>query len=107
MPKFKDSVIKIALQIPKGKVASYGQVAAYAGYPRGARAVGWTLNKLPPETNAPWWRIINNKGYISMKGYYFTQEDFKDRLEEEGIKVSKNYEIDIEKYRWTPDPIPE
>lgn len=106
MGVFKESVIKYVSAIPKGNVASYGQIALYAGYPRGARQVGWILNKLPENTNVPWWRVINNKGYISIKAHStYDAEIQKVLLEKEGVIIDKAYNIDINKYRYNPEII--
>ena len=60
-----DKIHGIILQIPKGKVATYGQVAALAGKPRAARTVGWALNShKSPEL--PWQRVINAGGRSSL-----------------------------------------
>jgi methylated-DNA-protein-cysteine methyltransferase-like protein len=100
MSKFKDKIIQIVRLIPKGKVASYGQVALIAGYPRGARQVGWILHVAGGENGTPWWRVINNKGRISTKCLEHNPNIQKQMLEEDGIIVAKNLDIDIEKYRW-------
>ncbi len=46
--------------VPRGKIATYGQIATLAGYPNHARAVGSTLKKLPNNTKIPWYRIVNS-----------------------------------------------
>lgn len=101
--KFKESVVRIVRLIPKGKVASYGQVALYLGLPRAARQVGWILNQLEGNTPVPWWRVVNNDGRISIKGSKYSALDQKKLLEGENIKVSKDFTFDIEKYRLIPD----
>lgn len=98
--KFKDSVLVIVNKIPKGKVASYGQIALYADSPRAARQVGWILNRFGNEV--PWWRVINNSGRISIKHAEISAVEQKELLEDEGIEVTGRFEIDIEKYRWNP-----
>lgn len=104
MPKsFTNKVIATVKKIPFGKVASYGQVALYAGVPRGARQVGWILHatETKPSIQIPWWRVINNSGRISIKGSYSYTPDLQRKLLlAEGIEVAKNFDIDIEKYRW-------
>ena len=100
MPSFKKLVIESIKQIPHGKVASYGQIAVYAGVPRAARAVGMILNKLPTNTDLPWWRVVNNSGKLTIRGSIFTRDDQKSLLESEGIKFKKEHELEIEKYRW-------
>ncbi|HTK03484.1 MAG TPA: MGMT family protein [Alphaproteobacteria bacterium] len=102
MSKFKDSVIKIVNLIPHGKVVSYGQVALYLGMPRAARQVGWILNGLEDEFPVPWWRVVNNKGYLSIKGSMYTAQDQKELLVKEGIEVQEDFTFDIEKYRFRP-----
>jgi methylated-DNA-protein-cysteine methyltransferase related protein len=99
MSDFSKQVFKIVKSIPKGKVASYGQIALLAGYPRGARQVGWTLNKLTDGT-VPWWRVINNSGRVSIKHSEYSALEQKTLLENEGIPVTDNFEIDINKYRF-------
>ena len=67
---FNEKVYRIVKRIPKGRVATYGQLAAFLGLPRAARAVGRAMHQLddlPPvkSRNYPWWRVINSQGYIS------------------------------------------
>lgn len=98
--KFAEVVIDIIKQIPYGFVASYGQVAVYAGKPGAARAVGWILRQAQ-DHDIPWHRVINNQGRISIKGNWFADAQMQaDLLRKEGIVVSKNFSIDIEKYRF-------
>lgn len=104
---FKQKVIAITWRIPYGKVASYGQVAHLVGVPRGARQVGWILNKTEgtSDIDFPWWRVINNQGRISIKGTkYNTATLQKKLLTAEGLKITDSLELDIEAYRWHPSP---
>lgn len=101
MSPFKQKIIQIVKMIPKGNVVSYGQVSLMAGVPRGARQVGWILHQHGDQV--PWWRVINNAGRISIKSVEHHANLQRDLLEKEGIKVTKNLNIDIEKYRWKPD----
>lgn len=103
MSKFKDSVVKVVRMIPKGRVASYGQVALYVGTPRAARQVGWILNGLGEGLSVPWWRVVNNEGRISIKSSKYSALDQKRLLGKEGIKVKKDLTFDIKKYRFIPD----
>jgi methylated-DNA-protein-cysteine methyltransferase-like protein len=61
-------VYRVVRRIPAGRVATYGTVARLAGRPGAARTVGWALSALPPETDVPWWRVINAQGCISLAG---------------------------------------
>lgn len=103
MSKFKEGVIKIVSLVPKGKIVSYGQVALYIGMPRAGRQVGWILNKLEEGTEIPWWRVVNKKGYLSIKGSRYTANDQKDLLIKEGIEIEDDFSFDIERYRFVPD----
>lgn len=103
MSPFKEKVIKIVLSVPKGKVVSYGQVAAYAGAPRAAREVGWIMNELG-SGEVPWWRVLNNKGYISIRGNVTADKELQKKLlEADGVVVSDEFTLDMDTYRYLPD----
>jgi methylated-DNA-protein-cysteine methyltransferase related protein len=86
-------------QIPQGKVATYGQIAELAGYPRQARMVGYALHSTPAEIDIPWHRVINSQGEISLRGSG-AGELQKVLLENEGIKFTSSGKISLAKYRW-------
>ncbi|PJF43030.1 MAG: cysteine methyltransferase [Candidatus Thermofonsia Clade 1 bacterium] len=65
MPGFNERVYSLVRRIPRGKVLTYGRVAALLGVPRGARAVGWALHGAP--SDVPWQRVVNAKGRISTR----------------------------------------
>lgn len=97
---FTQRVKQIIKKIPRGKVATYGQIAAYAGSPRAVRQVVWILNSSSRKDKLPWHRVINRNGKISLKpnhGY----EIQKMLLEKEGVKFDKSESIDFEHYLWT------
>lgn len=94
-------VLGCVKKVPKGRVVSYGQVAAAAGHPRAARQVGGILKCLPQPTDIPWWRVINKQGYISIKGNWTaTKELQRDLLIRDGVKVSENFKVDMNKYKF-------
>ncbi|MBI5530029.1 MAG: MGMT family protein [Candidatus Doudnabacteria bacterium] len=99
---FKENVIKFLQKVPKGKVVSYGQAAAAAGSPRAARQVGGILRSIDTTAEkVPWWRVVNNGGVISIKGNWTATKDLqKQLLEKEGIKIERDFSLDMEKYRW-------
>ena len=98
---FKQQVLNIIAGIPKGKVMSYGQVAAMAGIPRAARQVGGILRHYDGNDSLPWWRVINNTGHITIKGNFIATPALqKQLLERDGIKVAKNYSLDMREYRF-------
>ena len=90
---FKDGVLEEVRKIPKGSVASYGQIAFFAGKPRGAREVGWILNRRGDDGITPWWRIINTKGYISIKHDEISALEQKRLLEEDGVEVGEDFSV--------------
>ena len=101
---FKDKVVQIIQQIPYGKVTTYGTVATLAGSPRSAREVGYLLHSLTQKYNLPWQRVINKKGYISIRGDDVNMKNLQKKLlEEEGVEVTDDFMIDLEKYGWNGD----
>lgn len=88
--------------IPKGTVASYGQIAEIAGIPRGARQVGYTLRNLPEGHKIPWHRVIQASGKIAFDKDTRQFEVQRDRLTMEGVTVLAG-RIDMNKYRWQPN----
>ncbi|HEX3099350.1 MAG TPA: MGMT family protein [Patescibacteria group bacterium] len=103
---FKEQVYKAVGEIPKKKLVSYGQVAAVCGSPRAARQVGWMLRLLDGDNSVPWWRVINAAGEISIKGNLISTPLLqKAKIEAEGIPVSKDFKIDLEKYRYHYFPV--
>lgn len=95
-----EKIYQIVAQIPEGKVATYGQIADLAGYPRQARQVGYALNSTPEELDIPWQRVINSKGKISSRGNPIWENMQKSLLESEGIIFSLNGKIDLDKFQW-------
>jgi methylated-DNA-protein-cysteine methyltransferase-like protein len=69
--------------------------------PRAARLIGQAMSKMEDLPDFPWWRVLNNKGYISIKGNKFASKQMqKQLLEAEGIEVSSDFTINIEKHRF-------
>ena len=102
---FTLSVINIIKKIPRGKVLSYGLVALLAGNPRGARGVSWILHSMTGKHKLPWWRVVNSKGIISLKTPE-AKEHQTFMLKQEGVAVSDDYWIDMNKYLWEiPDSV--
>jgi methylated-DNA-protein-cysteine methyltransferase-like protein len=87
-----DKVYEVVLRIPAGSVASYGQVSRAAGMFRGARIVGWALGCLPPDTDIPWQRVVNQKGWLSIVNPRLPKLRQKELLEREGVIVAEKGE---------------
>ena len=99
---FSARVKQIIKDVPPGKVATYGQIAACAGNPRAARQVAWLLHSSSRKDNLPWHRIINSKGGISLPaGGGFEEQRLL--LEAEGIPVDEKGRVRLSKYLWRPD----
>ena len=95
-------ILNVIVQIPKGKVASYGQVATFAGLPKHARLVGKVLGQLPSDHDIPWYRVINSQGRISLnkldeKGMCVQTA----KLLEEGVVVI-NGKVNLKQFQWRP-----
>lgn len=101
MKDFFKQVYQIVAQIPKGKVASYGQIAALLGEPRHARIVGWAMHDAPKELNLPCHRVVNKSGKLS-PGYIFGPGEQRILLEKEGVTFLEDGHIDMNKYLWEP-----
>ncbi len=97
---FKDKVIQIVKKIPYGKATTYGTVALLSGLPRGARLVGGVLRFNSDKHNLPWHRVINREGYISIKSLNHPKQLQKVLLEQEGIEVTPDFMVNLEKYGW-------
>lgn len=95
---FKEKVLLIVNSIPKGQVTTYGTIATLAGIPRGARLVGGILHFKGEKT--PWHRIVNRNGFISTKCLDHPKQLQKVLLEQEGIEVTADFMINLEKYGW-------
>ncbi len=95
----QERIWQIVHQIPRGKVASYGQVAKLAGLPGYARYVGFVLKNLPTGSKLPWHRVVNSKGIISFPTGTAPYLRQKERLEKEGV-VFINGRFSMARYQW-------
>ena len=98
---FYQRVVDIIKNIPQRKVATYGQIARYAGNPQAARQVAYILHASSEKEDLPWHRVINSKGGISLKsrqGY----ELQKQLLEKEGVVFNRDDCVDLQEYLWLP-----
>jgi len=101
-PTIAERIWQVIAMIPKGRVATYGQVAELAGLPGGARRVGRVLSQLPNGSRIPWHRVINASGGISLpprSGGYARQ---KRRLEREGVRFNASGRIALRRFKWNP-----
>ncbi len=96
-----DRIYSVVRRIPRGRVATYGQIAREAGLPRHARHVGHALRALHPGSRLPWYRVINSRGEISVRaGEGFASQ--AERLEAEGVVLDVRGRVDLKRFGWTP-----
>ena len=103
MTDFKEKTLAFISAIPKGKVVSYGQVAAAAGSPRAARQVGGILRALSDEQSKiiPWWRVVNNRGFLSIRGNWTATKELQAYLlKQERVPVDQDFTLIMQQYRW-------
>ena len=94
-------IYEVVLRIPKGKVATYGQVAGMAGR-CSPRNVGYALSALPPDLDIPWQRVINRQGRISPRSEPGGDSIQRQLLEAEGVVFDDNDQVDLNRYGWRP-----
>ena len=103
MPTASSSYPKIyaaVSRIPKGRVATYGQVAVLAGLPRQARLVGYALHTLPADSDVPWHRVVNAAGKISLRADGLGHDELQAHLlRREGVRFVDGA-IPLARYRW-------
>ena len=88
-------------RVPRGKVATYGQIAALAGLPGNARQVGYALHALNAATALPWQRVVNAAGAISLRPF---DGGISQRLllEKEGVRFDARGRIPLKSFGWRP-----
>lgn len=100
---FFELVFEVARQIPKGRVTSYGAIAACLGIKSSARMVGWAMNgagRVRPRVPAH--RVVNRLGILSGKHHFFPPGNMEKLLKKEGIKVKDDQVVDFKKLFWDP-----
>lgn len=98
-PTLQEIIWQYVAAIPRGSVATYGQIAKLCGYPSHARYVGTVLKQLPSDSRLPWHRVVNAKGETSFPSNHPCATLQRERLESEGV-VFKNSKIRLSDYLW-------
>jgi len=100
---FRERFYAVISRIPRGRVATYGQVARLAGLPGRARQVGYAMAALPDDTRVPWHRVVNAQGKCSLRGDggpgHIVQ---RLRLQRERVRFDGEGRLSLERYRWRP-----
>jgi methylated-DNA-protein-cysteine methyltransferase-like protein len=100
---FFEQVFDVVRLIPKGRVTSYGGIAAALGTKLSARMVGWAMNaahNIKPKVPAH--RVVNRNGLLSGKMHFAYPEQMQELLEKEGVKVVEDKIVAFEKLYWNP-----
>lgn len=87
---------------PSGRVTTYGWIAAAMDFPRGARMVGWFMNKTPRGESVPAQRVVNSKGELSGSWAFGHRGRMRELLEQEGVVFSGEGRIDLKRFGWDP-----
>lgn len=98
--QFKERVYALVQQIPRGKVMTYGQIAALCGEPRAAWEVGQIAHTGPAEL--PWQRVVNKQGGLAAGWPGGGQAAHRAMLEADGVSVSDEYTVDVDMLQWWP-----
>ncbi len=86
--------------IPRGRVATYGQVARLAGMPGHARQVGYALNALAEDSGIPWHRVVNARGEVSTRSEPGCEVIQRELLEAEGVRFDDRGRLSLTRYQW-------
>ncbi len=92
----------MAKLVPKGRVTSYGAIAAYIGMKRSARMVGYAMNASHGDPSIPAHRVVNRNGMLTGKHHFSGPDEMQRRLELEGIQVKDDKILNFEKHFWDP-----
>ncbi|RME52178.1 MAG: hypothetical protein D6790_18905 [Caldilineae bacterium] len=102
--KVYQDILLVVAQIPRGQVATYGQIAWIVGAAT-PRMVGYALAGLPENTDIPWQRVINSQGGLSPRGDPLAVDVQRRRLEAEGVQFGPEGRVDLDRFGWEgPDP---
>lgn len=97
-----ERIWRVAARIPRGKVATYGQIAALAGLPGAARQAGYAMHQLPEGSRVPWQRVVNARGEVSPRSEPGGELLQRALLEREGVRFDARGRIDLARYGWRP-----
>jgi methylated-DNA-protein-cysteine methyltransferase-like protein len=95
-----DRIHDVVSRIPRGRVATYGQIARLAGLAGQARLVGYALHALPATRSIPWHRVVNARGGISTRPPHDARQ--RRLLQQEGVRFNASGRIPLDSYQWRP-----
>lgn len=97
---YYDRVYEVVRRIPKGRVTTYGYIAALTGSPRASRAVGYALHFNPDPSNIPCHRVVNRSGRVAPAFAFGGPDEQAARLRADGVEVSDEGYVDLGLYSW-------
>jgi len=97
-------IYAVVRRIPRGRVATYGQIAELAGLPGHARQVGYALHALPQGSTVPWHRVLNARGTLSLRRDSGAEISQRIRLEQEGVRFDAGGRVALARLQWRPAP---
>ena len=95
-------IYAVVRRIPRGRVATYGQVAVLAGLPGQARQVGYAMHALPDDSDVPWHRVLNARGAVSRRAEPAAETLQRALLEGEGLRFDARGRLDLARCRFQP-----
>jgi methylated-DNA-protein-cysteine methyltransferase-like protein len=98
---FTEKAKALIKRIPRGRVATYGQIACLAGFPGAARQVAWLLHSSSDKDRLPWHRVIGGRGRISLPRVRGFETQLR-LLRAEGVEVSPSGRVDLGRFLWEP-----
>jgi methylated-DNA-protein-cysteine methyltransferase-like protein len=101
LTSFADVAAEAIRRIPRGRVSTYGRIAALCGSPLAARQVVWLLHASAARLGLPWYRVVNKQGKIALPRRGGFEEQTR-LLRSEGVSVSREGLIDLERFLWKP-----
>jgi methylated-DNA-protein-cysteine methyltransferase-like protein len=99
---FFQDVFEVVKLIPKGRVTSYGGIAAYLGLKGSARMVGWAMNQAHLDPEVPAQRVVNRNGLLTGKHHFVTESAMQELLEKDGVKVKNDRVVNFSEIYWDP-----
>lgn len=104
---FFQAVYDVVRVIPRGKVTSYGAIAAALGARSSSRMVGYAMNAAHSFPDIPAHRVVNHKGLLTGKHHFSTPSEMENLLKKEGVAVKNDQVVDFKEKFWDPSSLPE
>ena len=100
--EYVELVLTCVEQIPRGRVSTYGTIAAVLGDRRGARMVGWAMSNCPDDVSEIAHRVVNRYGELSGGWAWGHPDIMRQLLIDEGVTFAADYQVDLERHMWIP-----